>query len=898
MRSALPLLILLVCSTFKAGATHNRAGEITYRHLTGSTYEITITTYTKSTVVADRPYLSIMWGDQGLENTVDSLPRINGPLNPGGQHIGELLDGDIRLNLYRGTHTYPGPGIYNLVVEDPNRNAGVLNIPGSVDVPFCISSLLIIDAQAGHNDSPILLAPAVENACINQVWEHNPGAFDPDGDSLTYDLIPCAGFECLPIQNFVQPNEVEGAGGDFVVDPLTGTVTWDVPGLAGEYNMALRIREWREVAGQWILVGEVIRDMQINVETCNNEPPVVVVPADTCVLQGASLTFEVTAFDPGGDDVTVSVVGGPVDELDPAATFVWNPIQGIGTFSWVPGCDAVRTAPYQLVFKATDGDVIPLSDVETVNVKVIARPVSSTEAQPIGNAVEVDWSGHPCTGSYNDAEQAAGGYEVYRRIGQGFPESGFCGVGMPDGAGYQQVALVQGLGNNAFLDTGTLSYGARYCYRIVAVMPDGSRSRVGPEGCAEINKGVPVMTGASVEISDVSAGQVEVRWSPPTDADTLEAFPGPYRYSVEARPAEGEDWEVILETETSTWLGAADTMGMHGPVDTEVPVWQYRAKAWSGLDLIGTSVPAPVPDLRLVPGDNRITLQVPPGRPWGDTAFVFHRVLEDGTLELLDTVPEPLYVESGLVNGVLSCFRVRTLGTYGVQDILDPIENWSAVRCATPYDQEPPCPPELVVDPDCAEESVTLAWPVLECADDVMAYRIYRSDSLDGAFAWLTELSGPMDTSITLTASELGGSIAGCWAVTALDSLMPGPDGALRRNESAWSDTVCTDNCPFYFLPNVFTPNFDGTNDLYRPFPWKFVDSVDFRVFNRWGEEVWRSTDPNLGWDGRHVEQGGMCSDGTYHYTCTAFTRRLSGIVPERFTGTLQLLGGLSADDE
>ena len=93
--------------------------------LTGSTYEVTITTYTKASVVADREFLQIRWGDEGSEGITDSLPRINGPLNPAGVPTGELLDGDIRLNLYRGTHTYAGPGVYSLIVEDPNRNAGV-----------------------------------------------------------------------------------------------------------------------------------------------------------------------------------------------------------------------------------------------------------------------------------------------------------------------------------------------------------------------------------------------------------------------------------------------------------------------------------------------------------------------------------------------------------------------------------------------------------------------------------------------------------------------------------------------------------------------------------------------------------------------------------------------------
>lgn len=898
MRLTRFLFFLAMLAGLEAQATHNRAGEITYRHVEGTTYEVTITTYTKASVVADRPWLSLLWGDEGNTAGQDSLPRINGPLDGGGNPTGELLDGDVRLNLYRGLHTYSGPGIYTLVVEDPNRNGGVLNIPGSVDVPFCITSQLIIDPEAGQNDSPLLLAPAIENACIAQRWEHNPAAYDPDGDSLSYDLVACAGFDCLPIEGFVQPNEVDGAGGEFYVEPLTGTVVWDAPQQAGEYNMALRIREWRWVSGQWRLVGEVIRDMQINVETCPNEPPVVVVPADTCILQGETLNFTVSASDPNGDNVTVTAIGGPFEGFEPEANFAWNPAQDVGAFSWTPGCDAVRQSPYQVVFKATDQDAVPLSDVETVNVTVIPRPVTATAAAPLGNAVEVDWPVHPCAGTYSTALQGVGGYEVYRRIGSEDVTSETCEVGMPAGAGYQLLMTVQGLGNNAYLDTETLSFGATYCYRIVAVMPDGARSKVGPEACAQIDKGVPVMTTASVETSDLETGEVEVRWSPPTDADTAVAFPGPYRYTLEAQPTSGALWSPLWDGPTEDVLGALDTAFTHNGINSVVPVWRYRVTCWSGEDAIGTSTPAPVPDLRLTPADNRMDLAVPPGRPWFDTAYVFHRVLDDGTLQLLDTVPEPLFTDTGLVNGVPVCYRVRTLGTYGSPGILDPIENWSAIRCATPYDTEPPCPPTFEVDADCAEETVTVRWNASDCADDIMAYRLYRSDSLGAALNLLDEWAATGDTVRVWTSNDLGGSIAGCWSMTALDSLMPGPDGTLRRNESALADTACTDNCPFYFLPNIFTPNLDGLNDRYRPFPWKFVDSVDFRVFNRWGEQVWRASDPQLDWNGTHAETGSLCADGTYHYTCTAYTRRLTGIVPERFSGTLQLLGGLKEGQE
>ena len=55
-------------------ATHNRAGEITYTHVQGLTYEVVITTYTKSDALADRPFLFLRWGDE-TGNDLDSLAR-------------------------------------------------------------------------------------------------------------------------------------------------------------------------------------------------------------------------------------------------------------------------------------------------------------------------------------------------------------------------------------------------------------------------------------------------------------------------------------------------------------------------------------------------------------------------------------------------------------------------------------------------------------------------------------------------------------------------------------------------------------------------------------------------------------------------------------------------------
>ncbi|MEN9394356.1 MAG: hypothetical protein RL362_577, partial [Bacteroidota bacterium] len=55
--------VLLLCIG-SAHATHNRAGEIIYEHVSGYTYKVTILTITKSSSPADRPWLKIYWGDE------------------------------------------------------------------------------------------------------------------------------------------------------------------------------------------------------------------------------------------------------------------------------------------------------------------------------------------------------------------------------------------------------------------------------------------------------------------------------------------------------------------------------------------------------------------------------------------------------------------------------------------------------------------------------------------------------------------------------------------------------------------------------------------------------------------------------------------------------------------
>lgn len=66
------------------------------------------------------------------------------------------------------------------------------------------------------------------------------------------------------------------------------------------------------------------------------------------------------------------------------------------------------------------------------------------------------------------------------------------------------------------------------------------------------------------------------------------------------------------------------------------------------------------------------------------------------------------------------------------------------------------------------------------------------------------------------------------------------------------------------FIPSVFSPNGDGKNDLFRAVNLKYQRVVEFRVFNRWGKEVYSAQDMNRGWDGTY--NGAPQDPGVYTY--------------------------------
>lgn len=90
-------------------------------------------------------------------------------------------------------------------------------------------------------------------------------------------------------------------------------------------------------------------------------------------------------------------------------------------------------------------------------------------------------------------------------------------------------------------------------------------------------------------------------------------------------------------------------------------------------------------------------------------------------------------------------------------------------------------------------------------------------------------------------------------------------------------DESCSGNL---FLPNIFTPNDDKLNDVFKPAA-KSVDQYSLSIINRWGEIVFITSDPNLAWNGKDAPEG----------VYTVLVRySLPGREPQTIRSTLTLL--------
>lgn len=911
------LAIFFIGLAIPAIATHVRSADLKIEPFcnpgNGFTYKITVIAYLNSGSSTQFGTNSqLIFGD----GVTLQLPLRSSTPRPD-------LGPNISVVIFEITHLYAASGTYTVTYVERDRNANILNIVNSTDVPYVTFTQFTIDPNNLCNNLPVLPVPPLDKACHQVTFFHASGAYDIDGDSLSYELsVPSASPSAFALYtspvaavfyptNFNIGNEEDTGPPSFGIDALTGLLTWNAPGMIGEYNIAFKIIEWRKnlSTNQYTKLSTTTRDMQIVVETCTNKKPELVVPKNICVVAGDIVNETILGKDADNHDVKIEVFSLAVDLDSDEFPATYSPNPGIFlpssppaqlNFQWQTDCIHVRNQAYQVVFKITDNPPTgpKLVTFKIWNIKVIAPPpvLQNATLDIVKSNGVLNWNSYGCTNATS--------IQVWRKVDSYNYNPGSCDVGIPRSVGYNLIATVPAT-ETSFIDTNAdlgLSPGAMYCYRLVAYFdaPASTPSIVSTELCiGPVQADAPVITHVSVEKTAKDEGSIRVSWRSPFNINFTQFPKETYEYEV----YRADDF--IGETNIVKAGRTADTTFLDDIINTEEKVFNYRIVLYAQPQLatekipVDTSAVASSERLSITPKTGLIALAWRDSVPWSNVVqtkpfHLIYRGIDDSdpqNMVLYDSVNVAEnsyeYTDDGpLEDDLQYSYRILTRGTYG-NSAIKLQENFSQVVSAYTVSNLPPCTPLVTINTiDCDEYltgnncgqtifSNTLRWSVSGlrgCKKNIDHFNIYYAGTVDGDF---TLLATAMDT--FYVDGNLS-SFARCYKISAVDK---------QNVESVLSETSCNDNCPFFMLPNVFTPGVtDGFNDTFNAnfdaeavtspedliirCP-RFVERVKFEVYNRWGEQVYTSTSSNGG--SRNIEWKGLDAKGrelgagVYFYT-------------------------------
>ncbi|MBS1645415.1 MAG: gliding motility-associated C-terminal domain-containing protein [Bacteroidetes bacterium] len=179
--------------------------------------------------------------------------------------------------------------------------------------------------------------------CINKPANYNPGAVDPDLDSLSFSLVPglSPGGTVTYVTGYSATAPLATALGSYSFSPSNGQISF-TPNAVQRSLVVGEVREYRN----GILVGTSMREMTfVALSSCSNNPPTGVISntssgvynlgasgVEACAAQGL-ISFKINPTDSDGNHINIQVAGLPSgasfnitgnNGYTPSGTFVWN----------------------------------------------------------------------------------------------------------------------------------------------------------------------------------------------------------------------------------------------------------------------------------------------------------------------------------------------------------------------------------------------------------------------------------------------------------------------------------------------------------------------------------------------------------------------------------------------
>lgn len=193
-----------------------------------------------------------------------------------------------------------------------------------------------------------------------------------------------------------------------------------------------------------------------------------------------------------------------------------------------------------------------------------------------------------------------------------------------------------------------------------------------------------------------------------------------------------------------------------------------------------------------------------------------------------------------------------------------------------------------------------LSKGAMPCTTNKIAVKFFNSRYSDMSTFWLTNMQPDAENDannfitdtlgwqrVSMTYKAQGNEnyvVIGCFADSMHLTLEPtgcdtsGSQGYVYGIGYVFIDDVSITEIPNEepVIPNVFSPNSDGINDVFR---FNVEDSIlKTTIYNRWGLKVFDTDKVNYYWDGR-TTAGELCADGTYYYIINAERKDYKGFV-------------------
>jgi len=314
MKKLLLVLLIIFSGVMSVKASHLMGAEITYKHVSGDDYEVTLIIYRDCSGIdvgntANVSFISNSCGLNfnetfDLDSTIEVSQLCDASLGSSTCNGGSLPG--TQKWVYSGIVTMTGCTDWVISWEDGSRNPAITNLVNP-DFENLYIEATLNNIIGTNNNSPQYLALPTPYLCANQLNIFNHGASDVDGDSLYYQ--------------FAQPlsaagNPIAFAGGYSINDPIITSSGMNLNPETGEMCftptqaqicvVSVIVLEYRND----VLIGSQIREMQVVVDaSCVNSAPTAGGAMASCGAAGA---------------LTVDYMGSSVTQID-ANSFVMCP---------------------------------------------------------------------------------------------------------------------------------------------------------------------------------------------------------------------------------------------------------------------------------------------------------------------------------------------------------------------------------------------------------------------------------------------------------------------------------------------------------------------------------------------------------------------------------------------